>query len=156
MLFTIGYAKLQQGPFCDIAKRLGAHVIDVRKFPRSRIRGFGRVQLATCLGVNFYTWLGEELGDPGSPANWQEGLRLLEGAHRCYGVLLLLCQEEDPAGCHRHQIALELEKRGEPVYHIFQDEVIRAVELQRAIEAGCVRSYAHDYLIDYLDSEAAA
>jgi hypothetical protein len=76
-------------------------------------------------------WAGDQLGGKGKGVT-REGLDALAKDKR---RLLLLCQEQAPADCHRfHSIALPPLKRGINVLHVFEDEVIETTDLKRAIK----------------------
>lgn len=139
MIFTVGYQRLSPDALAELARQLDATVVDVRSVPTSRKRGFGRHQLASLLGAR-YVWRGDMLGGraPERP-RWAEGLEWLRAQP---GNLLLLCLEEAPADCHRHEIALAL---GAPVAHVYQVEVIEAAELERSCREGT------DYECELLD-----
>ena len=133
MIYTVGYQRLSQRSLVELCDVLAIQcVIDVRSTPASRRSGFSRGALAASLGSR-YEWKGDYLGGRGkgpSPA----GLDALAREPR---RVLLLCLEESPGDCHRHRaIAVTLEARGVPVWHVYRDELIRASELQRSIDDG--------------------
>jgi hypothetical protein len=127
MIYTLGYAKLPPPRLLTIARFLDAPVIDVRRSARSRIRGYGPNQLRTLLNER-YIWAGDKLGGGQVTA---EGLDYVASLTK--GILL--CLEHPPGDCHRHHdIALPLERRGISIAHIFEDELVSPIELQRAID----------------------
>lgn len=129
-VFTVGYAKLTPTQLRKLVRDLKVTLIDCRTYPSGRVkRGFSRADLEKLLGAR-YEWAGQDLGGKGGGPT-TAGLKWLAKDRR---RLLLLCQEHAPGECHRHQIALDLAKRGVKVCHIYEEEAIDAVELQRAID----------------------
>lgn len=153
MIYTIGYARMLPAQLRDIATGMGATVIDVRGRPVSRRPGFGRRQLEALL-PDAYAWWGDLLGGVHHLANaealWPGGLaRLLDAG---FERPLLLCQCDAPGKCHRHLLAMLLERRGVEVTHLYYDEesnaesdtagiweAVGARELQHSID------HDHDY-----------
>ncbi len=137
MIITIGYGALQPEGLEGIVRKIkathrGAKLVDVRVKPVSRRPGFGRRQLEERFG-DLYEWRGDILGGRGRAA-WPLGLPHLAEAHQQGQTPILLCQEEAPGDCHRHQIAIKLWSYGIPVWHVFQDTVVKAWDLEQAIE----------------------
>lgn len=127
-LYTIGYARLSPSRLREIASGLGTVVVDCRFNPRSRRPGFGRAQLSQLLG-DCYRWEGLTLGGFGNVT--QQGIRCVRELLRKRPVLLL-CKEAEPGDCHRHR---DICVRHFPdALHIYEDELIRASELQRAVD----------------------
>lgn len=142
MIYTVGYQRMS-GPevLVKLAEELGVDtVLDCRSVPRSRKRGFGGDRLAAVFksvrGIRFVA-AGADLG--GRPGPTQRGLNRLEQTVQDEGrVVLLLCAEAAPGDCHRHHtIGLPLAKKGIKVRHVFENELIEPVELQRSIDRNC-------------------
>ena len=131
-IYTVGYARLTLDALAAIADVCQATIVDVRGRPVSRKRGFGRRQLETRFGTR-YVWRGETLGNKPPNCITAEGLLWLKEQP---GNFLLLCLEENPLECHRHEIALDLSGMGIKVLHIYQDEVVEAEEVQRSVDDG--------------------
>jgi len=133
MILTIGYQRLTPQRLADLATQFNATVIDVRGSLFRCKSGFGRRQLEALLGPR-YEYRGDKgLGNRGANCVTADGLAwvVAEGEAR---NLLLMCQEEAPGDCHRHHlIAVALDC---PVFHVYQDDVIEASDLQTAIESG--------------------
>ncbi|MEM2725184.1 MAG: DUF488 domain-containing protein, partial [Candidatus Nezhaarchaeales archaeon] len=96
-------------------------VVDVRAFPRSRIKGFSRDELKRELEKNGleYVWLGDKLG--GFRRGGYEGYTKEEGFKRGLEILsiiardkrvCLMCLERDRRFCHRRFIVEKLKSVG--------------------------------------------
>jgi hypothetical protein len=143
-LFSIGYAEHQPADLRRLALGLNVTVLDVRSRPSGRVkRGFSRRDLEALLGER-YEWWGDVLGGKGAGVTTAGLDRLAADRRR----LLLLCLEACPGDCHRHRIALDLARRGIPVFHVFENELIEATELQRAIDAD--DEYEYEELADVI------
>lgn len=98
-IYTIGYQALGTPEKLQaIAAHLDCTVIDCRCTTRSRIAGFGGLQLKALLGER-YVHMGDGLGGRGQTS--VAGLACLlryEGTENC----LLMCMEAAPWECHRH------------------------------------------------------
>jgi uncharacterized protein (DUF488 family) len=128
MVWTIGHGGLSKEKFLELLKKHKIEIlVDVRRFPRSRLEHFCREEMDKWLSENgiAYFWLGEELGGYRREGyekymktnNFKEGIRrLLEIAekHRT----CMMCLETDPKYCHRRFIASYLRKRRVKVIHI--------------------------------------
>jgi len=126
-LFTIGYQTLD-GPhvlagLCDILK---AQVWDIRAKPVSRRPQWHGSNLRMRLEEK-YQWHGDILGGLGREPT-PEGLKFLRIRIEKTPIILL-CQEEAPGECHRHDVVI---KSGIPALHIYRNEVISSLELERA------------------------
>lgn len=135
MIYTIGYDHMKGTS--ELLRAIDSlsieRVIDCRSVPTSRHAGFGGRQLHRLL-FHRYEARGHELGGRGAGPT-KAGLDYLATLPDSPNVLLL-CKEESPAACHRHRdIAIPLyRKHGLDCTHIFRDELIRASELQSAID----------------------
>lgn len=128
MIYTIGYQRLTADTLQAIVERLDARLIDCRLKPVSRKAGFGWRQLTARLGDR-YIRAGDSLGGLGqtTPA----GIKWLVG--QAWGPnLVLMCMEEAPGECHRHHTICG--PHFPEATHIYQDELVTAGELQRAID----------------------
>ena len=129
-VFSVGYAKLAPADLLKLVEDLDVTLIDVRSRPSGRVkRGFSKSDLATLLGAR-YEYHGATLGGLGAGVT-QAGLDALTMDGR---RLLLMCQEHSPIKCHRHHmIGLPMVARGLDVFHVFNDEVFTAAELNRSV-----------------------
>ncbi|MCL5074632.1 MAG: DUF488 domain-containing protein [Chloroflexi bacterium] len=130
VIFTVGSSTRDSGEFIHLLKSYGIEVVvDVRRFPTSRIVSYKKDNLSRLLaefGLS-YLYLGEELGGYRSggyeaytaTGSFQQGLRRLEEEAAQRGVVVM-CAERFPWKCHRRFIAAELQKRGWEVIHILE------------------------------------
>jgi uncharacterized protein (DUF488 family) len=150
-LFTIGHSNI---PLTDFLKLLEYYeidvLIDVRSSPYSRVAPhFGREPLKRSLAEEriAYVFAGKELGgrppemdhysDDGHVLYWRlaENPRFLLGIERVVDVArqrraVVMCSEEDPAGCHRHLlIARVLEGSGVDATHIRGDSTLQPYDV---------------------------
>ncbi len=127
-VWTIGHGGLSKDSFLSLLKKHKINLlVDVRRFPTSRLEHFRRESLEKWLpkeGIG-YLWLGEELGGyrrGGYEKHmetkvFKEGIRrLLELAR--HGRTCIMCLETDPKYCHRRFIASYLRKSGARILHI--------------------------------------
>lgn len=130
-LYSVGYNRIDPDRLRALLRHLDVGMlVDVRSIPSSRRSGFSQAQLGRTFSE--YRWAGKELGGrpPGVTA---EGLRLLMRFLRTQNVMIM-CMEDAPGDCHRHHtIAVPLLAQGIDCVHVFGDHLIRASELQRAI-----------------------
>ncbi|HEY1187915.1 MAG TPA: DUF488 family protein [Gemmata sp.] len=129
-LFSVGYQHLQPAELVALVIALDAILIDCRSAPSGRVkRGFARADLEKALEGR-YEWRKELGGRDNAPT--VEGLKKLAADER---RLVLMCMEHSPAECHRHhKIAMPLAVAGVDVWHVYEDEVVLATDLQRAID----------------------
>ncbi|MGD0155088.1 MAG: hypothetical protein ABSB50_03255 [Terracidiphilus sp.] len=127
MIYSVGYARLTPVRLFEIAQQLKAVIIDCRYKPYSSIPGFDRPMLADLFGAR-YEWRGDHLGGFGHTTS--EGIALIRNTQH---NLLLMCAEEAPGECHRHSDICA------PYFpsalHIYRNEMIAAVELERALRS---------------------
>lgn len=142
-IYSIGYEALEPDELVRILNSLSADLIDVRSKPqnnRARSDGkgrFNRSRLVELLG-QAYQWHGDTLGGMGAGVT-EHGIGYLLSRPR---PSVLMCLEEAPGECHRHiQIAVRLLGHGIDVAHIYQGEIVRASDLQVAIEEDTDYSY---------------
>jgi len=131
-IYTIGYQALPPARLLQIATALDATVIDVRKVPVSRIKGYHKCHLQALLGPR-YEARGHELGGirNGVSNTTPAGIARLQTDLAAGRNLLLMCMEHAPADCHRHQLIAAPHFPG--ALHIFESELIRADSLQAAL-----------------------
>jgi hypothetical protein len=125
LIWTIGYQRLAPGRLLELTQDLDALVVDTRAVPKTRVRGYGPVQLRDLLGDR-YTWAGDMLGGRGHVT--EAGITWLK---RQRGNLLLMCVCHEPGVCHRHNDICA--QHFPEALHIYENEVIEAGELSRAI-----------------------
>jgi uncharacterized protein (DUF488 family) len=134
-IFTMGYEGCDIQEFVDFLHRKKIQeVVDVRKNPISRKRGFSKSKLAESLAARKIDYL--HLVNLGVPSAWrkqakakvitrkkmfadyvkkilprdqEEITELLQLAKK--KRLALLCYEADAEDCHRHFVALEMKKK---------------------------------------------
>lgn len=128
-IYSIGYQKLELDDLKDIAEHFDAIVVDVRSVPSSRKKGFSRKALDDALGP-FYVFKGDQLGGR-APGVTPAGIEWLKKFDQ---NIMLLCMEEAPGDCHRHHDIATRLLPSIDVTHIYQNELIQASALQRAID----------------------
>ncbi|MCX7794248.1 MAG: DUF488 domain-containing protein [Thermodesulfovibrionales bacterium] len=132
IVYTLGTDRRSEEDFIEI---LNAHdiecVIDVRRFPTSKLSQFKRENFEDFLkadGFRYY-FMGEGLGGyrkGGYPAyilteEFLNALQdLLKVIETCPSVIV--CSEKFPWKCHRRWIARELRRRGWKVIHIIEKD----------------------------------
>lgn len=153
IVYTIGSSDRSRTEFISLLAAYGIDLlVDVRRFPRSRLAHFARPNLESSLreaGVE-YVYLGEDLGGyrrGGYPAymataTFREGiaalLGLIAGRKAC-----LLCAERFPWRCHRRFIAQALSAHGVKTAHILDERRVWRQEGERScgeaerLERGC-------------------
>lgn len=143
MLYTIGYYATPVDKLVEILRANGVtKLIDTRSQPSSRAKGYNRGQLRNALG-DFYEWRGNVLGgfDDGPTA---QGLADLK-AQAEQSDVAVMCWEYAPGECHRHKlIGLPLAKQGLKVRHIFEDQLVCPLALQKAF-----KSLSEEYECEY-------
>ncbi|MEW6675860.1 MAG: DUF488 domain-containing protein [Nitrospirota bacterium] len=127
-IYTLGTDRRSEEDFIEIlfAYQIKS-LIDVRRFPKSKVLIFTRENLAPLLnreGIEYH-FLGAELGGfrkGGYIAythtdDFKRGIAMLE-AIALPEIAVIVCAERFPWKCHRRWIARELHKRGWEVEHI--------------------------------------
>lgn len=137
MIYTIGYQRLSHERLRAIMQALGiVKLVDVRSIPQSRRPGFGGRQLREAF-PDQYLWKGDVLGGikPGKPGTTHAGLRwAVEAGRSFHDHILLLCVCHAPGSCHRHVlVARQLLAMETDCRHIYEDEIVLASELERAL-----------------------
>lgn len=132
LVYTLGTSTRSVEEFIELLTSHGvAVVVDVRRFPSSRLEHFSRESLAGLLrevGIE-YIYMGAELGGYRqggyrtftTTSEFQEGVKELAkvaGERR----VAIVCAERFPWRCHRRFISAELEKQGWQVNHIIDKE----------------------------------
>lgn len=148
-IFTWGYQGSTPAKLLELCRALKiTMVVDCRRKPASRIPGFSGKALIALFSppdVPAYVQMGDRLGGVPASAAWPadgkpppvdtRALQQLSYERACGQRLLLLCMERAPGDCHRHMtIALPLARAGVEVLHVFEGELVEALELQRAID----------------------
>lgn len=127
-LYTVGYQRLAIRELEEILAALRIDLlIDVRSRPFARRPEYRRSALERLLGDR-YCWHGDSLGGRGAGPTTEGRARLKSLAKE--KRILIMCMEEAPGECHRHQLALSIPG----AQHIFREELVDAQELQRAID----------------------
>jgi uncharacterized protein (DUF488 family) len=127
-IYTLGTSRRSEEDFIEILFAYNIQsLIDVRRFPRSKISIFRREKLEPFLNLEGieYHFLGTELGGfrkGGYIAytltdDFRKGIDLLESI-ALTKISVIICAERFPWKCHRKWIARELHKRGWDVEHI--------------------------------------
>lgn len=131
-LYTIGYQALAPERLRAIAHGLDAIVIDCRLYPVSRINGYHKSHLQALLGAR-YEARGQQLGGirHGTSHTSAAGIAGIRADLAAGRNLILMCMEHAPGDCHRHQLIAA--PHFPDALHIYEDELIRADELQRAL-----------------------
>lgn len=133
-LYTIGYQALAPQRLQAIAQGLDATVIDCRKTPVSRIKGYHKCHLQALLGDR-YEARGAELGGirHGISHTTPAGIARVQSDLASGRNLILMCMEHSPGDCHRHQLICS--PHFPNALHIFEDELIQAHSLQAALSS---------------------
>ncbi|MEW6163337.1 MAG: DUF488 family protein [Nitrospirota bacterium] len=127
-IYTLGTDRRSEEDFIEILHAYNIQVlIDVRRFPKSKIPIFIRESLEPLLsreGLGYH-FLGAELGGFRKGGyitytltdDFSRGIALLESL-AFNKTAVIICAERFPWKCHRKWIARELHKRGWEVEHI--------------------------------------
>lgn len=131
-IYTVGTSTRTINEFIDLLRAYRVElVVDVRRWPKSRLEHFVREQLQAHLseaGVG-YEWLGESLGgfrkggyEPYMNTDeFGQGIAQLEFQARA-ACVAVMCSERLPRRCHRRFIGDALEQRGWDVIHVIDEE----------------------------------
>jgi len=144
MIYTIGHSNITQKSFIEILKSFEFQLtVDVRSSPYSKfVPHFNRENIKAALNDNNikYMFMGNCIG--GKPKNkkyYQNGNvnyhLISKNEHYKKGInkiielnnknLVLMCSEEDPYNCHRHNLITQtLVKKGLEVIHIRKNNKI--------------------------------
>jgi uncharacterized protein (DUF488 family) len=130
-VFTLGTDRRSEEDFIEVLLFYGIGiVVDVRRFPNSKIPTFTKSQLTKLLAAEGlkYTFLGAELGGlrKGGYAAFAETEEFRRSIDTLEGILdncicgtgAIMCAERFPWKCHRRWIAREMHRRGWHVTHI--------------------------------------
>jgi len=131
-IYSVGTSTRSETEFIGLMKTYGIKtVVDVRRFPTSRLEHFNRKNLEVFLkreGIT-YVYLGDELGGyrkGGYVAyilteEFMQGLESLEGL-ALNEPTVFVCAERLPWRCHRRFIGNALRNRGWEVIHIIETD----------------------------------
>jgi len=130
IIYTLGSSLRSKEEFLELIKANHIQlVIDVRRFPVSKLEHFNKDNLSHFLkasGIE-YLYMGEQLGgyrrggyqSYTQTTGFQEGVEeVMRWANRF--TTALLCAERFPWKCHRRFIAQALEEKGWTVVHILE------------------------------------
>ncbi|MBI4690023.1 MAG: DUF488 domain-containing protein [Nitrospirae bacterium] len=127
-IYTLGTSRRNEEDFIEILFYYDIkNLVDVRRFPKSKIPIFTRENLEKLLqreGIT-YIYLGFELGGFRKSGyevyalteDFKAGIAKLENAAET-GNTVIICAEKFPWKCHRKWISRELHQRGRQVEHI--------------------------------------
>lgn len=139
MIYTIGHSNITQESFIELLKLFEIQlVVDVRSSPYSKfVPHFNRDNIKKTLKENNikYKFLGDKVGGkPKDEKYYPNGIvnynLIAKSGHYKEGIekiiemnkdnnLVLMCSEEDPYSCHRHNLITQtLLKKGLNVIHI--------------------------------------
>lgn len=129
-IYTLGTGRRSEEDFIEILFFYNiTTVIDVRRFPRSKIKTFTREYLENLLireGIS-YIFLGEQLGGfrKGGYEAYTETDKFKAGIDKVEDLAgtqnaVIICAEKFPWKCHRKWIARELRNRHYIVEHIIE------------------------------------
>lgn len=131
-IYSLGTSTRSKAAFTGLLQSHGIEmVIDVRRFPSSRIEHFKQQPLVRLLAEAQidYLYLGEELGGYRSggyraftaTSQFEQGIDIVErmAAQKRSAIL---CAERLPWRCHRRFITSELQKRGWQITHIIGEK----------------------------------
>ena len=113
LVYTFGYRGRDPQELLMLAKRHKAAVIDVRYSPRSWDRRWGKRALKRLLKKQ-YIWI-KEFGNANRTGEGDAEIVDFDACVKklqklCYPSYILLCEEVDPAECHRALIAKRLDE----------------------------------------------
>lgn len=141
MIYTIGYQTLRPKRLLEIADQLGiSTVIDCRCTTRSRVAGFGGLQLSRLLNTEHtpdrYVHCGRTLGGRGNVTaegiDWLRRTFYADAPDGRNG--LLLCMEEGPWDCHRHH---DIVREHFPnALHIYSELLYSPADIEQAMRDG--------------------
>lgn len=127
-IYTLGTDRRTEEDFIEIlhAYEIRA-LIDVRRFPRSKIPIFNKEKLESLLaqeGIEYH-FLGDELGGFRKGGyisyiiteDFNKGIEKVESIANS-NITVIICAERFPWKCHRKWIAKELNRKGWKVEHI--------------------------------------
>jgi uncharacterized protein (DUF488 family) len=129
-VWTMGHSDRSIKHFLDLLEEHGIEVlVDVRRFPTSKVEQFRREGLEQWLGEHGidYVWMGEELGGyrRGGYKAYMETeqfkdriKKLLETAKQKKACIM--CLEPNPKYCHRRYISAYLERKSVKVQHVLK------------------------------------
>ena len=122
IIYTIGYSGREISKFLDLLKFLNIKVVvDVRRFPRSKYKGFSREELEKELPRNGleYVYLGDLLGGfrKGGYEKYTSTDRFKDGIRKLAQIAkekrtVIMCRERNPKWCHRRYISKALKEMG--------------------------------------------
>jgi len=131
-IWTIGHSNRSIDSFLQILKGHQIQVlVDIRRFPTSKIEHFKREQLQKWLQEHDieYVWLGSELGGyrRGGYRRYMKTKLFREGIRKLCELAVnkrvcLMCMEINPKYCHRRFVSANLERKGATVIHIIDKE----------------------------------
>jgi uncharacterized protein (DUF488 family) len=127
-IFSLGTDRRSEEDFIEILLAYNIEaLIDVRRFPKSKIPTFTRVNLEGLLkyeGIEYH-FLGDELGGfrKGGYIAYTLTADFMQGIERLESIAtdklsVIICAERFPWKCHRRWISRELHKKGWDVEHI--------------------------------------
>jgi len=133
LLYDVGYGSFRRlEELLRMLRAKGVEVlIDVRAFPRSRVKGFNREELEKELKKNGieYVWLGDKLGGfkRGGYEKYLQSDGFREGVETLLSVarnkrVCLMCLERDRRFCHRRFIVKVLRGLGVEVRDLVRDQ----------------------------------
>lgn len=131
LIYSLGTSTRSGDEFLRLLNRYGIElVVDVRRFPVSRLEHFNQRELAGLLagkGIS-YLYLGDKLGGyrKGGYLAFTGTEEFIKGLEALEAIVLgrvaaIVCAERLPWRCHRRFIAAELGKRGWEVTHIIDE-----------------------------------
>jgi len=128
IIYTLGTDLRSTEDFMEILSAYGIEaVIDVRRFPASKLEHFRRSNLESMLKdeMILYHYLGDTLGGfrKGGYRNYIHKDEFKKGVDDIERIAserasVIICAERFPWKCHRRFIAMELQRRGWVVHHI--------------------------------------
>ena len=148
MIYTIGHSNITQESFIELLKLFKIQlVVDVRSSPYSKyVPHFNRENINKALkNSNIrYMFLGSYVGGkPNDMKYYRNGkvdydliartVHYKEGIDKIMSLakddnIVLMCSEEDPKGCHRHNLITQsLLKKGFEVIHIRKNGKINSI-----------------------------
>jgi len=130
-IYSIGHSNRNVEEFIELLKKYGIQtIIDVRRFPTSKIKEYKKENLKKILNENEINYIHlENLGGfRGGYKKWMESQEWKRAFELLKEIAMkkttaFLCSERLPFHCHRRHIARKLFEEGWRIIHILNDEV---------------------------------
>ena len=130
-IYSIGYSTMKEKEFVNLLKTYEIEVIiDVRRFPTSKIEVYKKENLAKLLQKNGIEYIHlENLGGyRGGYEKWMKSKEWKKDFEMLKKIAVqkkaaIMCAEKLPFKCHRRYIAIKLKTEGWKIFHIIGSKV---------------------------------